>query len=103
MWTSEPFKTEERDGRIYGRGAADNKGPQIVHMSALAQVLKQIPDYQIHITYLIEGEEEIGSPSFRGFLEEHKKSCRVIYFWSQILEVESRVTWLPLGCEVLVR
>ena len=76
LWTSEPFKTEERDGRIYGRGAADNKGPQIVHMSALARVLKQIPDYPIHITYLIEGEEEIGSPSFRGFLEEHKKKLQ---------------------------
>ena len=72
LWSSDPFSPDERDGRLYGRGAADNKGPQIVHMSALARVLKQFPEYPVHITYLIEGEEEIGSPSFRGFLEEHR-------------------------------
>jgi len=76
LWESDPFNAVERNGRIYGRGAADNKGPQIVHMSALARVFKENPDYPIHITYLIEGEEEIGSPSFRGFLEEHKNKLK---------------------------
>lgn len=76
LWSSDPFAAVERGGRLYGRGAADNKGPQIVHMAALARVLRDIPDYPIHITYLIEGEEEIGSPSFRGFLEEHKNKLR---------------------------
>ena len=74
LWTSKPFEAEERNGRLFGRGAADNKGPQIVHMSALYRVLKKNPDLPLHITYLIEGEEEIGSPSFRGFLESHKDS-----------------------------
>ena len=41
LWTSEPFHAVERNGRLYGRGAADNKGPQIVHMSALARFLRQ--------------------------------------------------------------
>ena len=76
LWSSDPFAAVERGGRLYGRGAADNKGPQIVHMAALARVLRDITDYPIHITYLIEGEEEIGSPSFRGFLEEHKNKLR---------------------------
>ena len=74
LWTSKPFEAEERNGRLYGRGAADNKGPQIVHMVALHRALKKNPDLRLHITYLIEGEEEIGSPSFRGFLEGHKES-----------------------------
>ena len=72
LWTSKPFEAEERNGRLYGRGAADNKGPQIVHMAALARALKKNPDLPLRITYLIEGEEEIGSPSFRKFLEEGK-------------------------------
>ncbi|MBT3668499.1 MAG: M20/M25/M40 family metallo-hydrolase [Opitutae bacterium] len=76
LWSSDPFIAVERDGRLYGRGAADNKGPQVVHMAALARVLRDIPDYPLHITYLIEGEEEIGSPSFRGFLEDHKSKLQ---------------------------
>ena len=76
LWSSDPFNAVEREGRLYGRGAADNKGPQIVHMAALSRVLRDNPNYPIHITYLIEGEEEIGSPSFRGFLEDHKEELR---------------------------
>ena len=72
LWSSDPFKATKRNGRLYGRGAADNKGPQIVHMCALHRALKKNPDLPIHITYLIEGEEEIGSPSFRPFLESNK-------------------------------
>ncbi len=72
LWDHDPFDAVELNGRLFGRGAADNKGPQIVHMAALHNVLKKYPNLPIHITYLIEGEEEIGSPSFRGFLEENK-------------------------------
>ena len=73
LWTSDPFDAVERNGRLYGRGAADNKGPQIVHMAALARALKKNPNLPLRITYLIEGEEEIGSPSFRQFLENDKE------------------------------
>ena len=76
LWTSKPFEAQERNGRLYGRGAADNKGPQIVHMAALARALKKNPNLPLHITYLIEGEEEIGSPSFRQFLEQGKDRLR---------------------------
>ncbi|MEM0965394.1 MAG: M20/M25/M40 family metallo-hydrolase [Verrucomicrobiota bacterium] len=73
LWTKPPFEAEVRDNRLYGRGSADNKGPQIVHMAALEQALEKNPDLPLNITYFIEGEEEIGSPSFRGFLKEYKE------------------------------
>ncbi len=70
LWTSEPFEPEVREGRIYGRGAADNKGPTIVHMTALSRVLAEHPDLPLNITYVIEGEEEIGSESMPAFFDQ---------------------------------
>ena len=71
LWTSEPFAPEEREGRLYGRGAADNKGPTVVHMTALARVLEAHPELPLNLTYVIEGEEEIGSPSMPAFFERY--------------------------------
>lgn len=71
LWTSPPFEPEVRDGRIYGRGTADNKGPTIVHMTALTRVLEQFPELPLNLSYVIEGEEEIGSPSMATFFESH--------------------------------
>lgn len=71
LWTSGAFEPEIRDGRLYGRGAADNKGPTIVHMAALSRVLAEYPDLPLNITYVIEGEEEIGSPSMSKFFDAY--------------------------------
>ncbi len=73
LWESDPFEPEERDGRIYARGAADNKGPQMAHIAAVAELLEENPDLPLRITFLIEGEEEIGSPSLLPFLEARKE------------------------------
>ena len=71
LWTAEPFEPEVRDGRIYARGSADNKGPTIVHMTALSRVLEANPELPLNITYVIEGEEEIGSPSMPAFFDRY--------------------------------
>ncbi len=71
LWTSPPFEPETRGNRIFGRGAADNKGPQLVHIAAAARLIEEHPDLPLRLTFLVEGEEEIGSPSFSGFLSAH--------------------------------
>ncbi|WP_323958477.1 M20/M25/M40 family metallo-hydrolase [Arthrobacter sp. JZ12] len=77
LWDSEPFTAEERDGRLYGRGAADDKAGILAHIAAfraLKEVLGQ--DFGVGITLFIEGEEEAGSPTFRRFLETHRELLR---------------------------
>ena len=75
-WISPPFSPKIKNNRIYGRGASDNKGSQVVHICALEQALISDPNLPLNITYLIEGEEEIGSPSFTTFLENYQKDLR---------------------------
>lgn len=73
LWQSEPFKTEIRDGRMYGRGAADDKAGVIAHVYAI-KALRELTnnDFDLGLVVFVEGEEEAGSPSFANFLIEHK-------------------------------
>jgi acetylornithine deacetylase/succinyl-diaminopimelate desuccinylase-like protein len=73
IWESEPFKTEIRNGRMYGRGAADDKAGVISHVYSI-QALRELTnnDFDLGLVVFIEGEEEAGSPSFANFLVEHK-------------------------------
>jgi acetylornithine deacetylase/succinyl-diaminopimelate desuccinylase-like protein len=72
LWRTPPFEPTERDGRLWGRGAADNKGPLMVHLTAVGRLLEKHPDLPLRITFVIEGEEETGSPSFLPFLQAYK-------------------------------
>jgi acetylornithine deacetylase/succinyl-diaminopimelate desuccinylase-like protein len=73
LWESEPFKTEIRNGRMYGRGAADDKAGIIAHVYAI-RALRELTnnDFDLGLVVFVEGEEEAGSPSFANFLIEHK-------------------------------
>lgn len=64
-WTSDPFVATERDGRLYGRGTADDKGGIAVHLAALRAFDGRPP---VGVRLFIEGEEEVGSPSMADFL-----------------------------------
>ena len=79
LWESPAFEATERDGRLYGRGAADNKGPLMVHIAAVQALLRDNPDLPLRLTFLVEGEEEIGSPSFSPFLEEYREKLKAEY------------------------
>lgn len=72
LWDSPPFEAQERGGRLYGRGTADNKGPLMAHITAVARLLEKEPDLPLNLTFVIEGEEEIGSANFKSFLRQHR-------------------------------
>jgi acetylornithine deacetylase/succinyl-diaminopimelate desuccinylase-like protein len=76
LWETPAFDPVVRGGRLYGRGAADNKGPMMVHLAGLGRFLEKHPDAPLRVTVLIEGEEEIGSPSFSGILEAQKERLK---------------------------
>ncbi|EWT05125.1 hypothetical protein N864_06860 [Intrasporangium chromatireducens Q5-1] len=67
-WDSKPFEPEERDGRLYGRGAADDKAGVMAHVAALRALRGRLP---VGVTVFVEGEEESGSPSLGTILDKH--------------------------------
>ena len=71
LWHSGPFEPVIKDGKIYARGSADDKGQFYMHVKAL-EILVKTNTLPVNVKYLIEGEEEIGSPNLGKFLEEKK-------------------------------
>lgn len=72
LWESAPFAPEVRNGRLYGRGAADDKSGIILHIAAVSQALAVCGDRMPNIKFIIEGEEECGSSGFGELLENNK-------------------------------
>lgn len=79
LWTSNPFEAVIRDGKIFARGADDDKGQSFMHIAALRYLI-QSDLLNSNIKFLIEGEEEIGSPSLEEFCLQNKTrlSCDTI-------------------------
>jgi acetylornithine deacetylase/succinyl-diaminopimelate desuccinylase-like protein len=76
LWTTPPFEPDLRDGRIYARGAADDKGQVFLHLKALEILLSRGDGLPVNVAVLIEGEEEIASPNLLPFLEAHRDRLR---------------------------
>lgn len=71
LWGSEPFEPVVRDGRIYARGADDDKGQGFIQVKAFEYLAKK-GEMKHNVKFIFEGEEEIGSPSLEAFLEKHR-------------------------------
>jgi len=76
LWTSPPFQATIRDGRLYARGAADDKGQVFIHLKSIEAFLKNGGSLPINVKLLIEGEEEIGSEHLEVFVKEHKEMLK---------------------------
>ncbi|HEX2901720.1 MAG TPA: M20/M25/M40 family metallo-hydrolase, partial [Bacteroidia bacterium] len=75
-WRTPPFEPVIQGERIYGRGTADNKGPLMVHLTAVGRLLEKNPNLPLRITFVVEGEEEIGSKNFKTFLLANKEKLQ---------------------------
>src|SRR5271168_3741110 len=76
LWTSPPFEPEVRNGNLYGRGTADDKGQVHIHMKALESIQKANGKLPVNVKVLIEGEEEVGSVSLWDYVQKNKEKLK---------------------------
>lgn len=72
LWQTPPFEPVVKDGKIWARGATDDKGQLFVHIKSVEAYLKETGELPLNVKFLIEGEEEIGSPSLGKFISTNK-------------------------------
>jgi acetylornithine deacetylase/succinyl-diaminopimelate desuccinylase-like protein len=72
-WMNDPFEPVERDGKIFARGVSDDKGQTFVHVKAVEALLKTDGKLPANVKFLVEGEEEIGSPHLGDLLRAHRE------------------------------
>src|SRR5216117_1266284 len=76
LWTSPPFEPTVRNGNLFGRGTADDKGQVHIHLKALESLQKVNGKFPINIKVLVEGEEEVGSVSLWDFVQKNKAKLK---------------------------
>lgn len=85
QWSGDPFEPVERVGRLYGRGAADDKAGVVAHLAAIRAHGGTPP---VGVTLFVEGEEEIGSPTFSAFLSQYRERLA-----ADVLVVADSINW----------
>lgn len=82
LWTTPPFQPSVRDGRVYARGASDDKGSLYAPLMAIRAILHVHGMLPVNVKVLLEGEEEIGSPNLRSILLDQRDLFRADYAYS---------------------
>lgn len=72
-WNYPPFGSEIHDGILYARGCSDDKGTLLSRVHGIEAILKSGHTLPVNVKFLVEGEEEIGSPSFQAFVDSHRE------------------------------
>lgn len=95
LWTTPPFEPELRDGLVYARGSTDNKGQIFAHIIGVEKQLKSGQDLPVNLVFLIEGEEEIGSPHLLLLLQEQQEllACDVVVISDTSMVAEGKPTF----------
>jgi acetylornithine deacetylase/succinyl-diaminopimelate desuccinylase-like protein len=78
-WTTPPFEPDVREGKLYGRGTADNKGAIVARVCAIEAYLQHRSELPVNVVWVIEGDEEIGSPYLGRFAEQRASLLRQAY------------------------
>ena len=73
LWKTPPFEPTVKEGRVYARGASDDKGQSFTHVKAIEAYMKTGTDLPVNVKFILEGEEEIGSPNLIPFINANKE------------------------------
>ncbi|MFC5604970.1 dipeptidase [Sporosarcina koreensis] len=73
LWESGPFDPEVRDNKLYARGSSDDKGQVFMHIKAVEALMNENGSLPVNVKFIIEGEEEVGSPNLEKYIEENKE------------------------------
>ncbi len=98
QWISPPFEPEIRDGKIFARGISDNKGPLYTRLHAIETIMELTSSLPVNVKFLIEGEEEIGSPNLESFVKAHKELLKAdVCVWENAHKAEDDHPVIRLG------
>jgi acetylornithine deacetylase/succinyl-diaminopimelate desuccinylase-like protein len=80
LWDTPPFEPTVKDGRVYARGASDDKGQSFTHIKAIESYIKTGTELPVNVKFILEGEEEIGSPNLVPFIRKNRDllSCNMV-------------------------
>lgn len=104
LWTTPPFEPTVRDGKLYGRGVADNKGDLIARLSAIESYLRVRERLPVNVVWVIEGEEEIGSPHLDQFVTARQDVLQDVMgcIWESGRKNADERYEMTLGCKGLL-